>query len=226
MWRWTVWKINGYFKWECLGLRRLDSSIARPDMKKLQSKYVRDWRFRGGCWVRRSRLVAKEFRFLEPELQNIYASASMAVLQRVFAGLCVSGENLVLYSVDVSDAHLMVPQEKPLICQGGEVFPRFCTAGLSSLLLCQSASKVKKKTFSRAREIKRRGAPKPLRNMTFIKGFKNPTSMADRVRVKSTNSLVELMLSWCQKLWRVLVDRKPHLTALFWAYPGLSTMVA
>ena len=95
-------------------LRRLDSSIARPDMKKLQSKYVRDWRFRGGCWVRRSRLVAKEFRFLESELQNIYAPASMAVLQRVFAGLYVSGENLVLFSVDVSDAYLMVLQEKPI----------------------------------------------------------------------------------------------------------------
>ena len=103
-------------------LRRLDSSIARPDMKKLQNKYVRHWRFRGGCWVRRSRLVAKEFRFLEPELQNIYAPASMAVFQRVFAGLCVSGENLALYSVDVSDAYLMVPQEKPtfIVTNDGE----------------------------------------------------------------------------------------------------------
>ena len=103
-------------------LRRMDSSSARPDMKKLQSKYVRDWRFRGGCWIRRSRLVAKEFRFLEPELQNLYAPASMAVLQRVFAGLCVSGENLVLYSVDVSDAYLMVPQEQPtfIVTNDGE----------------------------------------------------------------------------------------------------------
>ena len=63
-----------------------------------------------------------KFRFLEPELQNIYAPASMAVLQRVFAGLCVSGENLVLYSVDVSDAYLMVPQERPtfIVTNDGE----------------------------------------------------------------------------------------------------------
>ena len=103
-------------------LRKLDSGSTTSEMKKLQSKYVRDWRFRNGCWIRRSRLVAKEFRFLEPELQNIYAPASMAVLQRVFAGLCVSGENLVMWSADISDAYLMVAQDQPtyIITTGGE----------------------------------------------------------------------------------------------------------
>ncbi|CAE7521131.1 unnamed protein product [Symbiodinium natans] len=88
-------------------LRKIGSSAEGSSgtggMKKLQSRFVRDWRFRGNCWIRRSRLVAKEYRFLEPELEHLYAPASMAVVQRVFAGLCVSGENLVLYSVDVSD---------------------------------------------------------------------------------------------------------------------------
>ncbi|CAE7369187.1 unnamed protein product [Symbiodinium sp. CCMP2592] len=95
---------------------------APEGMKKLQSRFVRDWRFRGNCWIRRSRLVAKEFKFLEPELEHLYAPASMAVLQRVFAGLCASGENLVLYSVDVSDAYLQVPQSCPtcIISNDGE----------------------------------------------------------------------------------------------------------
>ena len=90
-----------------------ESLAAVAGMKRLQSKLVRDWRHRGGVWIRRSRLVAKEFRFLQPELEHLYAPASMAVLQRVFAGLCVSGENLVLYAVDVSDAYLQVRQATP-----------------------------------------------------------------------------------------------------------------
>ncbi|CAE7202183.1 GIP [Symbiodinium sp. CCMP2592] len=60
---------------------------APEGMKKLQSRFVRDWRFRGNCWIRRSRLVAKEFKFLEPELEHLYAPASMAVLQRWYLHL-------------------------------------------------------------------------------------------------------------------------------------------
>ena len=77
-------------------LKRIPEGGNVDGMKKLNSKNVRDWRFRGNVWVRRSRLVAKEFRFLEPELGDLYAPASMAVLQRVLAGLCVSSKSLVL----------------------------------------------------------------------------------------------------------------------------------
>ena len=82
-------------------------------------------------------------------------------------------------------------------------------------------------TFSRAREIKRRGAPKPLRNMQFVKGFPVLRSMADRVRVRSANALVELMTQWCKKLsargvcWSI---ENPS-NSLLWAYPGLHDMV-
>ena len=45
----------------------------------------------------------------------------MAMLQRVLAGLCAS-RNLVLYSVDVSDAYLQVPQVRPtfIVTDDGE----------------------------------------------------------------------------------------------------------
>ena len=103
-------------------LKRIPVDGNVDGMKKLNSKIVRDWRFRGNVWVRRSRLVAKEFRFLEPHLNDLYAPASMAVLQRVLAGLCASGRNLVLYSIDVSDAYLQVPQVRPtfIVTDDGE----------------------------------------------------------------------------------------------------------
>ena len=43
-------------------------------------------------------------------------------------------------------------------------------------------------TFSRAHEIRRKGAPLPLRNLQFIKGFRNLRKMTDRVRVRSANN--------------------------------------
>ncbi|CAE7220909.1 unnamed protein product [Symbiodinium sp. CCMP2592] len=46
------------------------------DMYRLGCKNVRDWRFRNG-WVRRSRLVAKEFRFLQPYMENLYSAPAL-----------------------------------------------------------------------------------------------------------------------------------------------------
>eukprot|EP00439_Symbiodinium_sp_Y106_P003836 s9589_g1.t1 len=47
------------------------------DMYRLGCKNVRDWRFRNG-WVRRSRLVAKEVRFLQPHMGDLYSPASLS----------------------------------------------------------------------------------------------------------------------------------------------------
>ena len=46
----------------------------------------------------------------------------MAVLQRALAGLCASARNLVLYSINVSDAYLQVTQVRPtyIITDDGE----------------------------------------------------------------------------------------------------------
>ena len=83
-------------------------------------------------------------------------------------------------------------------------------------------------TFSRAREIRRKGAPKPLRNLRHIKGFPNLRSMTDRVRVNAANKLVESMTHWCRFLsskgvcWTI---ENPS-NSLLWAYPGLDSLVA
>ena len=102
-----------YTRLEKMGvLRPMQREEDGKGMVCLKSKTVRDWRFRGE-WRRRSRLVAKEFRHLQPALEDLYAPASLGILQKLLAGLCVSGENLVMYMVDVSDAYLMVPQRRP-----------------------------------------------------------------------------------------------------------------
>ena len=83
-------------------------------------------------------------------------------------------------------------------------------------------------TFSRAREIKRRDGPKPLRNLSHIRGFPRIKRMTDRVRVKAANELVTQMVSWCRALsargvcWTI---ENPS-NSLIWAFPGLSDLVA
>ena len=65
-------------------------------MTNLQLKYVQDRRFRPsedgkfGGWVRRSRLVAKEFKFIDPLMENLYSPGSLAFLSKRFSlDLCI-----------------------------------------------------------------------------------------------------------------------------------------
>ena len=55
-------------------------------------------------------------------------------------------------------------------------------------------------TFSRAREIRHPGGPKPLRDRNFVGGLPSLKDFRDRARVRAANSLVELMSSWCRLL--------------------------
>ena len=93
-------------------------------------------------------------------------------------------------------------------------------------LTAASVLKVKK-TFSRAREVRRQGGPLPLRNLSFVTGFRYLPRLSDRVRVKRANSLVELMTTWCRALsargvcWSI---ENPS-NSLIWAYPGLRELV-
>ncbi|CAE7797529.1 RE1 [Symbiodinium sp. CCMP2592] len=81
------------------------------DMYRLGCKNVRDWRFRND-WVRRSRLVAKEFRFLQPYMENLYSPTSLSSTQRLLAGLCSCNPQLRLYSGYIKDAYLTVKQRR------------------------------------------------------------------------------------------------------------------
>ena len=67
----------------------------------------------------------------------------------------------------------------------------------------------------------------PLRNLSFVTGFRYLPRLSDRVRVKRANSLVELMTTWCRALsargvcWSI---ENPS-NSLIWAYPGWRELV-
>ena len=80
---------------------------------ELSSKFVRDWRCRDEQWTRRSRLVGREFRSLSPDLDDLYSPASISSTTKLLAAMAATSADLELYSLDISDAHLMVPQRTP-----------------------------------------------------------------------------------------------------------------
>ena len=83
------------------------------EFEHLTTKIVRDWRKRP-TWIRRSRLVAREYKFLNPGMDGIFAPASNSCTGRV---LILAGRIMKkrITTFDVKDAYLRVPQEKPMI---------------------------------------------------------------------------------------------------------------
>ena len=81
----------------------------------LTTKVVHDWRKRPS-WVRRSRLVAREFRTWSPWSQELFAPASsLAVVHGLMAYAQAKGLEIV--TLDVKDAYLNVPQRNPVIIE-------------------------------------------------------------------------------------------------------------
>ena len=64
-------------------------------------------------WKRRSRLVGRDYKFMNPEMENLFSPTSNAIGTKLWAALVQSsGGKLELWSVDVKDAYLMVPEEE------------------------------------------------------------------------------------------------------------------
>ena len=104
---------------------------------QLSTKFVRDWRIKqfeeakdGGepifKWLRRSRLVAREYAFLEKR-QDVYSPASsthvLNLLPLLWLQQCsdlngvaggVSNDEPIMAALDIKDAFLEVPQHTPL----------------------------------------------------------------------------------------------------------------
>ena len=99
-----------------MGVLRNMGEEERAGKFKLQCRYVMDWRYRSG-WVRRARLVAKEYRFLEPTLSDLYSPTSTSCSHKLLACMLVSCENLELLAVDITDAYLQVKQRRPTFIQ-------------------------------------------------------------------------------------------------------------
>ena len=99
--------------------------VGRENPKQLSTKMVRTWREKTmpdpvtkvmrPVWLRRSRYVAREYNWLNPEREGLYAPASSALMTKVLPSLYTYLQardgDWVLGSMDVSDAFLMVEQE-------------------------------------------------------------------------------------------------------------------
>ena len=87
---------------------RIDESFRR-----LTTRQVKDWRFRENKWQRRSRLVARDYKLLTPELEGLFSPASNGLSTKLWAAVVQSSKGqLCLFSADVKDAYLMVEQEE------------------------------------------------------------------------------------------------------------------
>ena len=64
------------------------------------------------AWLRRSRLVAREYNWMDVR-DDVYSPSSSAAIVKLLPALCMSNsfcENTTLGTLDISDACLQVPQ--------------------------------------------------------------------------------------------------------------------
>ena len=92
-------------------LRKVKRHDLASDFKELSTTAVQDWRHRGGSWQRRSRLVAREYRWSDPTRQDLFAASTASSQTKLLAGLAVCNPQFQLWSIDVKDAFLQVPQK-------------------------------------------------------------------------------------------------------------------
>ena len=95
------------------------------DHKELSSKFVRAWRKKKRCgrqmFFRRSRLVAREYRWLERDKEGLYAPATSSITTKVLpwlycelkrrrdeSGACDYESQVGILALDIKDAFLCV----------------------------------------------------------------------------------------------------------------------
>ena len=114
------------------------------NMKSLSTRFVRTWRpktFSGkNVWLRRSRLVAREFAWLD-ERSDLFSPASNSIRSRVLQCLYLRNREagFILGSVDVADAFLTVPQREPTKVVLKDALMQSLTFGLGKVLPGQRA---------------------------------------------------------------------------------------
>lgn len=96
-------------------LRKLDviedagNDLVVENCMKLDTRLVRDWRFRENQWRRRARLVAREFRDGDASNYETFSPTTpLAIVKMLIVMSLLHG--LAIASIDVGDAFLQVPQ--------------------------------------------------------------------------------------------------------------------
>ena len=100
-----------------------DPSLVDASSKVLSTRFVRTWREKldsngSPIWLRRSRFVAREFAWLQPERESLFSPASSAITSRILPAIFLemrSQCSAVLASLDVKDAFLTVDQQEPTL---------------------------------------------------------------------------------------------------------------
>eukprot|EP00435_Cladocopium_sp_Y103_P006763 s6863_g2.t1 len=82
------------------------------DYLELSTTSVQDWRHRGS-WKRRARLVAREYKWSDPTRQDLFSSATSSSQVRLLGAIMMTDKKFQLWSIDVRDAFLQVPQKRP-----------------------------------------------------------------------------------------------------------------
>ena len=92
-------------------LAQVDGPI--PGHRTLTTKFVVTWRLKSFGWIRRARLVAREYHFLDPGRTGLYSPASSSLTTRLVPALYMThrSQGWHMLSLDVSDAYLTVSQE-------------------------------------------------------------------------------------------------------------------
>ena len=107
------------------------ADTVKEKFKRLTTKLVKDWRFRENtdfvpdgklkngtgqrCWQRRARLVAREYK-TEGKREDVFSPATSPGITKLIPILALIN-SWSIYSLDVKDAFLQVPQRTSCLCK-------------------------------------------------------------------------------------------------------------
>ena len=103
------------------GLQVLQEDNLPHDAKSLSTRFVRTWREKkdkqgNTIWLRRSRLVAREYTWLQPDREALFSPATSNIASRILP-ICFLAlrehQDTMMLAIDVKDAFLTVKQEQP-----------------------------------------------------------------------------------------------------------------
>ena len=103
------------------GLQVLQEDNLPHDAKSLSTRFARTWREKkdkqgNAIWLRRSRLVAREYTWLQPGREALVSPATSNIASRILP-ICFLAprehQDMMMLAIDVKDAFLTVKQEQP-----------------------------------------------------------------------------------------------------------------
>ena len=108
------------------------SEVREQQLLQLSARFVHSWRPKKidgqNVFLRRARLVAREYQWQDPHREHLFAPASSSLLSRLLPGLFMQrkaeGHDWVMFTCDIRDSYLIVDQKTPtavtIFLDGGE----------------------------------------------------------------------------------------------------------